>query len=224
MNLPAVDQGAGLIQAQGAVQLALDAAACFAAGVSIAAAKGDVPVEELCVGDRLRLLSGDETPAIQWIGRRWVDCRRHPRPKVVWPIRVSANAFAPGRPHRDLLLSPDHAVYVLGVLIPVKSLTNTTTIVRMTVDEVTYYHVELANHDIILANGLPVESYLSSGDRSDFGNGGGTMRLFPDFATRSSDVAALWEAAGRAPLMIRGPKVQAARNLLNARAALMTAA
>jgi len=47
-----------------------------------------------------------------------VDCALHPQPKKVWPVRVSAEALGPGRPHVDLFLSPDHAVYVNEVLIP----------------------------------------------------------------------------------------------------------
>ena len=34
------------------------------------------------------------------------------QPRKVWPVRVAAGAFGPGRPHADLWLSPDHAVYV----------------------------------------------------------------------------------------------------------------
>jgi T5SS/PEP-CTERM-associated repeat protein len=63
---------------------------------------------------------------VVWIGHRTVDCSRHPEPRKVWPVRISAGAFGPGRPCRDLFLSPDHAVYVADVLIPVKHLINAT--------------------------------------------------------------------------------------------------
>jgi hypothetical protein len=36
---------------------------------------------------------------------------------------------------------------------------------------VTYYHVELAAHDVILAEGLLCESYLDTGNRAAFVNG-----------------------------------------------------
>jgi hypothetical protein len=39
------------------------------------------------------------------------------------------------------------------------------------VEEVTYYHVELATHDVILADGLPCESYLDTGNRAAFEGG-----------------------------------------------------
>jgi hypothetical protein len=78
----------------------------------------------------------------------------------VWPVRVAAGAFGPARPTRDLYLSPDHAVFVEDVLIPIRCLVNGDTVVQCPVDEITYYHVELACHDIVLAEGLTVESYL----------------------------------------------------------------
>ena len=70
----------------------------------------------------------------------------------MWPVRVSAGAFGPGRPHSDLLLSPDHAVYVGEVLIPIKHLINGSTIVQVPMARVTYHHLELPAHDVLLAD------------------------------------------------------------------------
>src|SRR5580658_1153527 len=136
--------------------------ACFAAGTRIATEADLVAVESLHVGDRVRTRRGD-TAAIVWIGQRNVDCRHHPDPGTVCPVRVLAGAFGPGLPSRDLWLSPDHAVFVEGVLIPIHCLINGGTIRQIVVPEVTYYHVELPAHDVILAEGLPVESYLDTG-------------------------------------------------------------
>ena len=89
---------------------------------------------------------------------------------------VASDAFGPGQPRRDLFLSPDHAVYVGAVLVPAKYLINGTSITQVMADEVTYHHVELPRHDVLLAEGLPAESYLDLGDRSNFANGGGGGR------------------------------------------------
>ena len=62
-------------------------------------------------------------------------------------------------------------MFVDGALIPMRYLINGSTIVQEPVDEVTYYHVELAAHDVILAEGLPCESYLNTGNRVAFTNG-----------------------------------------------------
>ena len=88
-----------------------------------------------------------------------------------------------------------------------KHLTNDSTIVQVPVDQVTYYHIELPQHDVVIAQGLPAESYLDTGDRSNFANGGGAVRLFPDFSVR------MWEAYGCAPLIVTGPELTAARAL-----------
>ena len=72
---------------------------------------------------------------------------------------------------------------------------------------------ELPNHSVLLAEGLPAESYLDTGDRRNFANGGGAVALYPDFSSR------VWEAAGCAPLVVSGPELEAARNQVNAAAA-----
>jgi hypothetical protein len=186
--------------------------ACFVAGTRIATAHGEVPVELLAPGDPVRTHSGALRP-VRWIGHRRLDCRRHPRPETVRPLRVSADAFAPGRPRRALLLSPDHAVFVDGVLIPARHLVNGVTIAPVAAESVTYFHVELDRHDIILAEGLPTESFLDTGNRAAFGNGGAVTRLHPDFAQR------VWDADACAPLIVDGPLLARVRRRLLARAA-----
>ncbi len=79
--------------------------------------------------------------------------------------------------------------------------------------KVTYYHVELDSHDILLAEGLPVESYLDTGDRAMFENGGAPLRLHPEFSARR------WEVLGCAKLVFIGPELDAARRCVDERAA-----
>ena len=198
--------------------------ACFAEGVQIRTARGDVAVERLRIGDHVQLLLDGRSVPVVWIGYRHVDCRRHPQPEKVWPVRIAADAFGDCLPRHDLWLSPDHAVYVQEVLIPIKHLINDTSIAQVPVDEVTYYHIELPHHDLLLAEGMPAESYLDVGDRSNFENGGPMMRLFPDFSTPAVNLATLWEGKGCAPLVIYGPELESARALVNAQAVLTAAA
>ena len=98
-----------------------------AAGTRIATPDGEVAVEALRPGDHVRLASGGGAD-VRWVGHRRVWCDRHPRPHGVFPVRIRAGAFAPGQPARDLLLSPDHAVFADGVLIPMRCLLNGATI------------------------------------------------------------------------------------------------
>lgn len=192
-----------------------DIIVCFAEGTRIATPLGERPIEELSPGELVRTHFGGPTP-IQWIGRRQVDCTRHPDPSLAWPVRVAAGAMGPGCPHRDLLLSPNHSVCVLGDLVPVRCLTNGTSIVQVPVDEVSYYHIELAQHDMVWAEGLLAESYLDVGDRANFSNGGGPMRLFPDFATPAVTNATMWETRSCAALVLHGPRLAAARAWVDA--------
>jgi T5SS/PEP-CTERM-associated repeat protein len=177
---------------------------CFVTGTRIATSEGEVSVERLEAGMCVRTKFAGLTP-VKWIGYRNVNCRRHPYPGKVWPVRVRGGAFGPGMPERDLWLSPDHALFVNDVLIPVKLLINRTSIAQIPRDEVTYYHVEVARHDVLLAEGLMVESYLDTGDRGRFANGGKIRALHPDFSARA------WEMSGCAELVQTGPILAAVR-------------
>jgi hypothetical protein len=215
--------------------------ACFAAGTRIATDTGFVAVEDLRIGDRVITVSVhavastkvEHSPIkarikgihaatidprgepIVWIGKRITNCKRHRKPETVWPIRVSVGAFGDNVPVRDLYLSPDHAVFVNGVLVPVKLLVNGTNIEQVKRNTVTYYHIELPTHAVILAEGLTVESYLDLGDRADFENASDTIRLFPDFAARLAPNAAMaWETKGAAPLVLSGEQLRAERSLV----------
>lgn len=188
--------------------------ACFAAGTRIGTVHGDVAVEYLREGDDVVRALGGAAP-VRWIGQRRIDCTRHPRPADVWPVRVQAGAFAPGAPKRDLLLSPDHAVHADGRLIPIRYLVNGASIVQTPVDQVTYFHVELDRHDVLLAEGLACESYLDTGNRAAFENAAGATMLHADFAR------AVWDARGCAPLLTEGPALEAVQVLLLSRAATL---
>jgi hypothetical protein len=189
---------------------------CFAAGSMIATPAGQVPVEQLAPGMIVESLFGGPQP-IRWVGRRHVNCRRHPNPASVWPVRVRQHAFGPDLPSRDLYLSPDHAIFLGAVLIPVKYLIDGAAIRQIPQDRVTYYHVELDQHDVLSAEGLATESLLPQADRSAFENGGGVVQIHPDFAHL------YWDVMGCAPIVVTGPAVAEARATL-ARSRLPVAA
>jgi len=163
-------------------------AICYAAGTRILTECGEVAVEALRVGDLAVTASGALRP-IRWLGHRRIDCRRHPHPERVLPVHISAHAFGPDKPARDLYVSPGHAIAVdVGeeVLIPACELVNGATIQQIEVDEITYWHVELENHDVLLAENLPAESYLDMGNRGFFAESGVVdLVATPDAAGRS---------------------------------------
>jgi Ca2+-binding RTX toxin-like protein len=188
---------------------------CYAAGTFILTDRGEITVEDLTPGDHAETISGAFRP-ISWIGHRRIDCSRHPDPRKVWPVCVSAGAFGEGLPRRDLWLSPDHAVYVQDVLIPIKLLVNRSTIRQIAMNAVTYYHVELSQHDVLLADGLPAESYLDTGNRHMFENGGASLLLHP-FMDQASDQARR-EAGSCAPFVCDAERVEPIWHALATRA------
>jgi hypothetical protein len=162
--------------------MTLTGSLCFAAGTRILTLRGEVPVENLQPGNLAVAVRAGRLAPIVWVGRRHVNLTAHPNPQNINPVRVHAHAFGPGRPHTDLILSPNHSLCIDGALIPIRYLLNGATIVQEAWESVDYYHVELDAHDILLANGLSAESYLDVGNRAAFANGGGTLALHPDFA------------------------------------------
>ncbi|MCW3476588.1 Hint domain-containing protein [Limobrevibacterium gyesilva] len=149
---------------------------CFCAGTKLMTLRGEVPVERVAVGDRVVTLSGNGPPLKQvvWTGHVTIDLDRHPDPLAAAPVRLHAGAVEPGMPVRDLRVSPDHGIFLAdeagqGVLVPALYLVNGATITRdPPTGSVTYFHVELEEHDILMADGMAAESYLDTGNRSVF--------------------------------------------------------
>ncbi len=154
---------------------------CFVAGTRIATPDGERQVETIQTGDLVATESGPRP--VRWIGYRNIDLHRHPDPVLARPIRIRHGAIGPNQPARDLLVSPDHAILVEGALIPARLLVNGASITIETQRRlVTYYHLELDRHALLLADGLLAESYLDTGNRGLFENGGRPVMLHPDLS------------------------------------------
>jgi hypothetical protein len=183
------------------------AAVCYAAGTRLLTPNGDVPVEQLAPGDMVVTIErGVRTiQPIKWIGERRLNLAAHPHPEHAVPIRVRKDAVADGMPARDLRLSPEHCIYIDGKLVPVKYLVNHMSIAQEPMTgHVHYYHVELAHHSLLLAEGLPAESYLDTGNRAFFSNAGLALLLHPEFHINTG--LKCWEVDACAPLAA-GPAV-----------------
>lgn len=168
---------------------------CFAAGTRILTARGEIAVQDLFIGEALITLAAADRPII-WIGKRTIDLRRHSHPASVQPICIAAHALAENVPDRDLWVSPDHAIYLDGYLVPAKELLNNCNVYQANRASITYYHIELEQHAIIFAENAAVETYLETGNRAGFDNDGQTTVLHPDFGNilrRQQSCAALLE-------------------------------
>jgi len=189
--------------------------ACFAAGTRIATGQGGRAVETLQAGDHVMVLTdvGAVPRPLIWVGHRRIDLAAHPRVELASPVRVAAGAFADGVPSRDLLLSPDHAVFIDDVLVPVRLLINSGSIRQEFPATVTYYHLELSCHAVILAEELPVESYLDTGNRAQFADAGPAVSLHADFSP-----GAAYAQAACAPLALDAATVAPLWHRLSERA------
>jgi Hint domain len=136
---------------------------CFLKGTRIQTIRGERNVEELSVGDVLPTVHAGTQP-IEWIAR----VRRTRETGQAWkkhamPIRIKRSALAPDVPHRDLYVTPEHAVFVDGVLVTAGRLVNGTTIaphIDADCGALEFFHIKLATHDVVCAEGAPCETLL----------------------------------------------------------------
>ena len=184
-----------------------DQVICFCAGTQIATPSGEVAVEQLAVGDVVLTHRGEARP-ITWIGVGRVLATRGRR-SAATPVVLRKGALADNVPHHDLRVTKGHSFYLDGVLIPVEFLVNHRSIEwDDRAQEVILYHLELASHDVLLANGALAESYRDDGNRWLFRNANSGWALPPQVPcapvlTGGAVVDAVWrrllERAGPRP-------------------------
>ncbi|WP_439141894.1 Hint domain-containing protein [Planktotalea sp.] len=158
------------IRGQDMVSVSSGGVICFTPGTMIDTPSGPRVVEELCEGDQLQTRDSG-AQSIEWIGsRRMTGARLFAMPELR-PIRIRAGAFQLEKPDQEFLVSPNHRMLVKGaiardlfntseVLVAAKDLVNGSSVMRDTqVKEVTYIHLMLPKHEIVLANGVETESF-----------------------------------------------------------------
>ena len=197
---------------------------CFAAGTRILTATGEVPVEQLQPGDRVVTLAGRGLPVkpVLWVGRRHVVLAGRADAAEVAPIRIKAGALGSNVPQRDLLVSPDHCLHLDGALVPARLLVNGQSVVaELGMAEVTWYHVELETHEVLVAEGAAAESWLDCGNRSWFQNAPVAMLTVPG---NLDAVGTGWDATRAcAPLVHGGEQLARIRAALDDRAEALAA-
>lgn len=170
--------------------------ACFLPDTRIATPSGEVPVQSLRMGDLVRTQRGD-AKCITWIGQGKALATRGQR-SAATPVIVRKCALADNVPNQDLRITKGHSLYIGGVLIPVEFLINHRSIIwDDRAQEVEVYHIELAEHDVLLANGAAAESYRDDGNRWLFRNNNENWQqsVKPPFApvlTGGPVVDAIW--------------------------------
>jgi hypothetical protein len=182
-----------------------------------------------CYGSAIRTpfidaLAGRGLPVkpVLWVGRRHVVLAGRADAAEMAPIRIKAGALGPNTPKRDLVVSPDHCLYLDGALVPARLLVNGRSVVaEIGMAEVTWYHVELETHEVLVAEGASAESWLDCGNRSWFQNAPVAMLTVPG---NLDTVGTGWDASRAcAPLVHGGERLAAIRASLDTRAEALAA-
>lgn len=176
---------------------------CFTSGTLIKTIRGEIPVEDLKLGDEVLTLDrGYQT--IRWIGSRNLSAAQladHPK---MCPIRIRAGALGVNQPERDLLVSPQHRILVRSiiaermfgqseVLVAAKQLLEMDGVeIAEDVTSITYWHFMFEAHQIVFANGAATESlYTGSEALKAVGNAARQeiLDLFPELDKEDLHVA-----------------------------------
>lgn len=145
---------------------------CFCAGTMIATPSGARAVETLVAGDFV-LNDRGEACQIMWVGRSVYSLAVVKQRAELAPIRIAAGAFGAARPAADLLVSPQHRIVLDGaaaellfaaprVLVAAKHFVGTFATTDAPTADVVYHHILTERHEILVSNGLPVESFQPS--------------------------------------------------------------
>lgn len=144
---------------------------CIEGSALVTVRSGDIPLEQLEVGDHILTDRGEFVP-VRWIGSRTLNAQELRANPQLYPIRITSGALGNGLPKRDLLVSRQHRMKVSSkisarvtdraeVLIPAFRLTRLSGIdVATDVESVVYFHVLCDQHEVIFAEGAPTETLL----------------------------------------------------------------
>ncbi|MEM9013229.1 MAG: Hint domain-containing protein [Pseudomonadota bacterium] len=163
---------------------------CFARGTRLETPDGPRRVEEIAAGDLVTTV--DRGPQqVRWIGSRTVAGTGNLAPVVITAGTLGAV--------ETLVVSPQHRILVQGylaellfgapeVLVPAKHLVNGDTIYRREGGLVEYFHILFDQHEIVLSEGVPTESFFpTSATVGEFeaATRDELLALFPEFADTS---------------------------------------
>ena len=127
------------------------------------------PVETLKRGDRL-VTRDNGLKRVMWIGGRTLSYADLAETPELRPILIRENAFGDSYPTRDLIVSPEHRFLVdqtvtsltkgnSEALVAACHLMDGQAVRPAAMLGVTYLHVMLSAHEVILANGNWTESF-----------------------------------------------------------------
>ncbi|MGO2959630.1 MAG: Hint domain-containing protein [Acetobacter sp.] len=147
---------------------------CFLPGSMINTPTGGVAIEDIRIGDSVITFdwrtNKNVVAKVKWAGKAHATVRRSlPDDEAGWPVRILKDAVADGVPYKDMLITAEHCLFFDGKFLPVRMLVNGRSIYYdKSISVYDYYHIETAEHAVIMADGMLTESYLDTGNRQAF--------------------------------------------------------
>ncbi len=166
---------------------------CFTPGTLIATDRGEVPVETLRPGDMVVTRDNGLQP-IRWVGRKELSFAHLVARPALRPVRIAAGSMGLAAPARDMFVSPQHRVLFEGpwaemlfgepeVLVAAVHMVGRPGVDQPVVRGVTYIHLMLDAHEVILSDGLWTESFQPAArmvSAMDADRAAEILALFPD--------------------------------------------
>ncbi|EBA07743.1 Hint domain-containing protein [Sagittula stellata] len=143
---------------------------CFTPGTRLKTLRGEVPVEDIQVGDRLLTRDNGYQP-VRWCGAKSLSARQLAGEQAFCPILIRKGALGPGYPERDMMVSPQHRVVMTGA--PVELLFGEEEVLAAALHLVgwpgieqvlpgrgtSYIHFMFDRHELVMSEGLWTESF-----------------------------------------------------------------
>ncbi|MFT8327101.1 Hint domain-containing protein [Gluconobacter oxydans] len=154
------------------VTLAKGSEICFLPGTMITTPSGTAAVEDLRIGDEVTAWV-DGSPVsrkVTWVGSKRVRAQGGASADLSGhPVRILKDAIAANVPNKDLLVTPEHCLFIDGRFVPTRMLVNGRSVFYdRSISVYDYFHIETENHSVIMADGMLTESYLDTGNRRSF--------------------------------------------------------
>lgn len=191
---------------------------CFLSDSMIRTPEGDVPVQDIQVGDSVvAYVDGQQqVRKVVWAGKTRVAVKAGlPDDEAGYPVRILKDALAESVPYKDMLVTPEHCLFFNGLFTPVRMLVNGASIFYdHSITSYDYYHIETEQHSVIVADGVMTESYLDTGNRGSFRQEGTVVSL----NAGSHKTVRTWAEDAAAPLVVAQAVVEPIFRKIEARA------
>ncbi len=170
---------------------------CFTAGTRIITPNGEVAAETLRQGDRV-LTRDNGFQTITWAGCKKMTLHNQPVTPDMRPVMIRRGALGPNSPERDMIVSPNHRMLLVGMsdqpgdstecLLAAKNMTHLPGIDFVPLAEVTYVHFMCDRHEIVSSDGAWTETFQPNDDSMhgiDQAQRAELLSIFPQLATQA---------------------------------------